>query len=149
MIVNRELVEKALTSRMRGPAAVATTAVRIVTGVFFISVSISKFTEHSKEVADFKRYGVPIPEVAVYVVGAVELIGGIALTLGLLTRLAALFLAADMIGAISTAGRVEGGSFNLGVAPTLLAAMLFLLWAGPGLLTLDHRLLTRMSSAAT
>jgi putative oxidoreductase len=149
MIVNRELVEKALASRVRGRAALATTAVRIVTGVFFISVSISKFTEHSKEVADFKRYGVPIPEVAVYVVGTIELIGGIALTLGLLTRLAALLLAADMIGAISTAGRVEGGGFNLGVAPTMLAAMLFLLWAGPGLLALDHRLLTRLSSAAT
>jgi putative oxidoreductase len=147
--VDRDLVEKALTSRVRGRAAAATTVLRVVTGVFFISVSISKFTEHSQEVADFRRYGVPIPEVAVYVVGAVEVIGGIALTLGLLTRLAALLLAADMIGAISTAGRLEGGSFNLGVAPTLLAAMLFLLWAGPGLLAVDHRLLTRLSSAAS
>jgi putative oxidoreductase len=147
--MDRDLVEKALSSRLRGRAAAATTAVRVVTGVFSISVSISKFTEHSTEVADFHRYGVPIPEVAVYVVGAVELIGGIALALGLLTRLAALLLAGDMIGAISTAGRVDGGSFNLGVAPTLLVAMLFLVWAGPGLLALDHRLLTRMSSAAT
>jgi hypothetical protein len=49
-----------------------------------------------------------------------------------------------MIGAIATAGRVEGGSFNLGVAPLLLVAMLFLLWAGPGLLAFDHRVLTRM-----
>jgi putative oxidoreductase len=71
------------------------------------------------------------------------------LVLGLLTRLAALFLAGDMIGAISTAGRVEGGSFNLGIAPTLFVAMLFLLWAGPGLLAFDNRLVTRMSSAAT
>jgi putative oxidoreductase len=147
--VDRDRVEKALSSRVRGRTAAATTVVRVVTGVFFISVSISKFTEHSKEVADFDRYGVPIPEVAVYVAGAVELIGGIALALGLLTRLAALFLAGDMIGAISTAGRVEGGSFNLGIAPTLFVAMLFLLWAGPGLLAFDNRLVTRMSSAAT
>jgi putative oxidoreductase len=147
--VDRDRVEKALSSRVRGRTAAATTVVRVVTGVFFISVSISKFTEHSKEVADFDRYGVPIPEVAVYVAGAVELIGGIALVLGLLTRLAALFLAGDMIGAISTAGRVEGGSFNLGIAPTLFVAMLFLLWAGPGLLAFDNRLVTRMSSAAT
>jgi len=147
--VDRDLVEKALSSRVRGRAAAATTVLRVVTGVFYISVSISKFTEHSQEVADFDRYGIPIPEVAVYVVGVVELVGGIALALGLLTRLAALFLAGDMIGAISTAGRIEGGSFNLGVAPTLLVAMLFLLWAGPGLLAFDNRLLTRMSSAAT
>jgi putative oxidoreductase len=147
--VDRNLVEKALSARVRGGAAAATTVVRVVSGVFFISVSISKFTEHSQEVTDFRRYEVPIPELAVYVVGAVELIGGIALTLGLLTRLAALLLACDMIGAIATAGRVEGGSFHLGVAPTLLAAMLFLLWAGPGLVAIDNRLLTRMSSAAT
>jgi len=60
-----------------------------------------------------------------------------------------LLLAGDMIGAIATAGRVEGGSFHLGVAPTLLVAMLFLLWAGPGLLAFDNRLLARVSSAKT
>jgi len=43
------------------------------------------------------------------------------------------------VGAIATAGRVEGGSFNLGVAPALLLAMLFLVWAGPGRLALDGR----------
>lgn len=145
----RDLIEKALTSRVRDRAAAATTAIRVVTGVFFISVSIGKFTEHSQEVADFDCYGVPIPEVAVYVVGAVELIGGIALVLGLMTRLAALVLAGDMIGAIATAGRVDGGTFHLGVAPTLLVAMVFLLWAGPGLLAFDNRVLERMSSAKT
>ena len=145
----RDLIEKALASRVWGRAAAATTAVRVVTGVFFISVSIGKFTEHAQEVADFDRYGVPIPELAVYLVGAVELLGGIALVLGLATRVAALLLAADMIGAIATAGRVDGGTFHLGVAPTLLVAMLFLLWAGPGLLAVDNRLLTRVSSAAT
>ena len=145
----RDLLEKVLTSRVRGRGAAATTAIRVVTGAFFISVSIGKFAEHSQEVADFDRYGVPVPEVAVYVVGAVELIGGIMLVLGLMTRLAALFLAGDMIGAIATAGRVDGGSFHLGVAPTLLVAMLFLLWAGPGLPAFDNRLLARMSPAAT
>jgi uncharacterized membrane protein YphA (DoxX/SURF4 family) len=76
--VNGDLVEKALTSRVGGRAAVATTVVRVMTGVFFISVSIGKFTDHSNEVADFHRYGVPIPDVAVYGVGTVELIGGTA-----------------------------------------------------------------------
>jgi putative oxidoreductase len=147
--VVRDGVEKALTSRVRGRAAAATTAVRVVTGVFFIFVSIGKFTDHAQEVADFDRYGAPIPDIAVYGVGALELLGGIALVLGLATRVAALLLAGDMIGAIATAGRVDGGSFHLGVAPTLLVAMLFLLWAGPALLALDNRLLTRASSAAT
>jgi putative oxidoreductase len=64
--------------------------------------------------------------------------------LGLFTRLAALLLAGDMIGAIATAGRVDGGSFHLGVAPALLAAMLFLLWVGPGLFAFDRRILPRV-----
>ena len=138
--MNYGLIEKTLASRVEGRAAVVTTVVRVAAGVFFISVSISKFTDHAKELADFHRYGVPIADVAVYGIGTIELIGGIALTLGLLTRVAALVLAGDMIGAIATAGRVKGGSFHLGVAPTLLAAMLFLLWAGPGLLACDRRL---------
>ena len=116
--------------------------------VLFV-VSLSKFTDHSNEVADFHRYGVPSPGAAVYVVGIVELIGGIALALGLLTRLGALLLAGDMIGAISTAGRVEGGSFHLGVAPTLLVTMLFMLWAGPGSAALDRRLLARLAPDPT
>ena len=53
---------------------------------------------------------------------------------GLLTRPAAAVLAVNLVGAIATAGRVDGGSFHLGVGPTLLVAMLFLVWAGPGVL---------------
>jgi len=48
-----------------------------------------------------------------------------------------------MAGAITTAGRIEGGPVHLLLAPTLLAAMLFLLWAGPGLRSLDARTLRR------
>ena len=80
------------------------------------------------------------PNITVYVVGVVELIGGLLLVVGLFTRLAALLLAVNMVGAIATAGRVDGGSFHLGVAPTLLVAMLFLLWAGSGMLALDGKL---------
>ena len=92
------------------------------------------------EAMDFDHYGVPSADVAVYLVGVVELIGGFLLVVGLFTRLAALLLAVNMVGAIATAGRVDGGSFHLGVAPTLLVAMLFLLWAGSGTLALDGKL---------
>ena len=92
------------------------------------------------EAMDFDHYGVPLADVAVYLVGVVELIGGLLLVVGLFTRLAALILAVDMVGAIATAGRVDGGSFHLGVAPTLLVAMLFLLWAGSGAFALDGKL---------
>ena len=48
-----------------------------------------------------------------------------------------------MVGAIATAGRVDGGSFHLGVAPTMLVAMLFLTWAGCGYLAVDRSLVAR------
>jgi putative oxidoreductase len=120
--------------------------VRIVTGVLFVTFSLGKFVDHAAETADFEHYGIPAPEVATYLVGALELVGGALLVVGLLTRPAAALLAANMLGAIATAGRVDGGSFHLGVAPTLLVAMLFLVWAGPGALALDRMLLPRTAA---
>ena len=105
-----------------------------------MSFSTGKFVDHMQEATDFKSYGVPVPDVAVYVVGVLELVCGLLLVVGLFTRLAALLLAANMAGAISTAGVMEGGTFHLGVAPTMLVAMLFLLWSGPGVLAVDNRL---------
>lgn len=67
----------------------------------------------------------------------IELVCGLLLVIGLLTRPAAAALALTLVGAIATAGRVEGGSFNLGVAPALLAVMLLLLWVGSGRPALD------------
>jgi putative oxidoreductase len=134
------LLEQLTRSRVHGAGAYATTAVRVVTGAVFVSVSTGKFVDHMKEAMDFESYGIPVADTAVYVVGVLELVGGLLLVVGLFTRLAALALAANMVGAISTAGVMEGGSFHLGVAPTLLVAMLFLLWAGPGAFALDNKL---------
>jgi putative oxidoreductase len=116
------------------------TVVRVVTGLFFVSTSFGKFFDYSKEVDDFRGFEVPWPEVAVPVVGVVELVGGILLVIGLLTRPAAIVLALNMVGALATAGRVEGGSFHLVYAPVLLVAMLFLAWVGPGRASIDERL---------
>jgi hypothetical protein len=41
------------------------------------------------------------------------------------------------VGAIVTAGRVEGGTFNLGVAPALLVVVSFLLVVGSGRYAFD------------
>jgi putative oxidoreductase len=118
--------------------------IRIVTGVFFVSVSLGKFFDHASEAHDFDRYGVPIPATAVILVGILELVGGLALVVGLGTRIAAAALAADMVGAIATAGRVEGGTFNLGVAPLMLVLMLVILWAGPGVWSVDRVIARRL-----
>jgi len=126
--------------RTHGVAAWATTVVRVVTGVLFVTFSLGKFFDHPKETADFEHYGIPVPEVATVLVGVIELVGGVLLIVGLLTRPAAFVLACNLIGAIATAGRVDGGTFHLGVGPAMLVAMLFLVWAGPGNLALDRTL---------
>ena len=127
-------------SRFDGAGAWLTTVVRVVTGALFVSFSTGKFTDHMMESVDFERYGLPWPDGAVYLAGTVELVGGLLLLVGLLTRPAALMLACNLIVAISTAGRVEGGTFHLGVGPAMLVAMLFLVWAGSGALALDNRI---------
>jgi putative oxidoreductase len=126
--------------RTHGAAAWATTVVRVVTGVLFVTFSLGKFVDHAHEAVDFEHYGIPAPEVTTYLVGTLELVGGALLLIGLLTRPAAFVLACNLVGAIATAGRVDGGTFHLGVAPAMLVAMLFLVWAGPGRLALDSSL---------
>ena len=69
-----------------------------------------------------------------------------ALLAGFGARVAAAALAADMVGAVSTPGRVEGGAFNLGLAPALLVLMLVVVWAGPGRLSVDRRLAVRLGA---
>jgi putative oxidoreductase len=130
-------------SRVDGTAAVVTAVVRIVVGVFFMLVSIPKFpfagSIHDFEVSEFIRFGFPPILAVVVLVGVVEFVCGAMLMLGVGTRLAAAGLAVIMIGAIGTAGVRVGGWFHLGVAPTMLAVMLVLLYAGPGAAALDRR----------
>ncbi len=64
-----------------------------------------------------------------YLVGALEIGGGILLVLGVFTRLVALALAGNFVVAIATAGRIEGGPVHLILAPALLACMVYLTWA--------------------
>ena len=137
------MLARSRVTRFTGAGAWVPTVVRVVTGLFFVSTSLGKFFDYSKEVDDFRGFEVPWPEVAVPVVGVVELVGGVLLVVGLLTRPAALVLALNMVGALATAGRVEGGSFHLVYGPILLVAMVFLCWAGPGRLSVDERLAAR------
>jgi putative oxidoreductase len=113
---------------------------RIASGAIFVIFGVDKFTAHGSEASSFAKYGLPHPGTFAYVIGAVELIFGLLLLAGLGTRLAALVLAGDMVGVISTAGRVEGGALNLGLAPALLVVMLLLVLAGAGRWSLDERL---------
>jgi len=126
-----------------GSAGVTATVVRLAAGAVFLGFGQSKFVHHAREVRAFDRYGLPAPELFTYAIGSVELVGGVLLVLGLATRLVALALAGNMIGAIATGGRVDGGFVNLVLAPLLLLGMGFLVWAGAGRWSLDEVLARR------
>ena len=110
---------------------------RLLSGGVFVVFGIGKFVNHASELASFKSYGLPAPEVFVVVIGLVELVGGLLLIIGVLTRPAALVLAGDMIGAIVVSGIAKGELLSLTLAPAELLAMLVLLWTGPGATSLS------------
>jgi putative oxidoreductase len=105
---------------------------RLLSGGVFVAFGIGKFLNHMSELASFKTYGLPAPEVFVVVIGVIELAGGLLLIIGVFTRPAALVLAADMIGAIVVSGIAKGELVSLTLAPAELVAMLVLLWSGSG-----------------
>jgi putative oxidoreductase len=123
-----------------GPRAVAAFIARLAGGSVFVAFGVGKFTSHATEVASFQDYGLPAPDVFVYAIGAVEVVGGLLLVLGLLTRLAALVLAGDMVAAIVLSGIELREIVSLTVAPAELVVCLYLLWTGPGVLALDRSL---------
>ena len=116
-------------------AGTALLALRVAAGGVFVAFGVGKFINHGSELASFKTYGLPAPELFVVVIGAVELVGGLALIAGRFTRLAALALAGDMVGAIIFSGLGQWEVISLTLAPALLLAMLLLLRTGPGPLT--------------
>jgi putative oxidoreductase len=130
-------------------ASLAATALRLGAGAIFIGFGQSKFAHHARETVAFRRYGLPDPDVFAYLIGTLELTCGLLLVLGLATRLVAPALAGNMVGAIATGGRVDGGFVNLGLAPMLFVGMLFLLWAGAGRWSVDGKLRARFCPPPT
>ncbi len=102
-----------------------TVAIRWTAGIVFVVFGAGKCVNHAAELASFRGYSLPAPAVAVYVVGALEIIGGLLLAAGVLVRVAAVVLAGDMVGAIVVSGVARGEYLTL--APVLLLAMIFLI----------------------
>ena len=119
---------------------------RVAAGLVFLGFGPGKFLHHAAEASAFARYGVPIPDVATYAVGTLEILGGIALIAGFLVRPVALALAANLLVAVATAGRIDGGAVHLGVAPALIAVLVALALVGSGPRSLDRRLATRSAA---
>ena len=136
-------------SRVHGAVGLVPLVIRLVTGPALVGFGLGKFADHVQEVRDFQGFGVPLPELSVYLAGAIELVGGLLLIAGLLTRLAALVVALNLMGALLTAGLTEGGTFHLVVGPTLMVLMLVLVWTGAGALSVDGALARRGAQPAS
>lgn len=75
--------------------------IRLAVGLVFASEGIQKFMlPEALGAGRFAKIGIPWPEVMGPFVGVVELVGGVAILLGLATRPAALLLVCDMVVAI-------------------------------------------------
>lgn len=97
----------------------------------------------------FTQMGVPLPGVAGPAVALLEFFGGLALIFGLLTRLASLGLAVNMVGAIVLV-HLNNGFFNptgIEFPLTLLAVALALVFTGAGSWSLDAMIASRRGAA--
>jgi putative oxidoreductase len=115
---------------------------RIVVGLVFLMHGGQKlFVFGIGGTADIMgKLGLPLPSICAAIVIAVELLGGLAILLGIFTRLAGALLAFEMLIAIIIA-RLAGGFF----APygyefelTLLGASLTFAFNGPGRMSLEE-----------
>ena len=139
-VLRHPTISRLLISGPSGWPAAAALVVRVVAGTTIAAFGVGKFTRHDAEAAAFDTYGIPFADPVTYLVGGLEVVGGVLLVIGFLTRPVALALAGNFAVAILTAGRIEGGPVHLILAPALLASMVFLLWSGPGRAAADTRL---------
>lgn len=106
--------------------------VRLLAGAVYAGAGTPKFFAHGWEAGHFRTYGLPFPDAFVYLIGAIEILGGLALIANIAVRPVALLLGAVMIGAIVTSGIGQGEWIpSLTLAPALLVASVYLAGQGP------------------
>ena len=115
--------------------------IRILAGITFIAHGSSKFEDVAGTQGFFGSIGLP-PELAL-LIGLLEVIGGIFLVVGVVTRISAGLLIIDMIGAINLVklpdGFVGGYEFEL----LLISIAVSLLLTGPGRISIEWDVLKR------
>ncbi|MDE1829675.1 MAG: DoxX family protein [Thaumarchaeota archaeon] len=109
---------------------------RLVVGVFFMVHSQMKFG------SGFGQFlsSLGLPSEMAILVGLLELIGGVLLIIGVLSRIASGLIAIDMLGAIVYVKKIKAFSGNQGVELELLAFIILLtiVVLGPGRISLAH-----------
>ena len=129
-------------------ASAAVILIRLAVGAVFLSEGIQKFLFPAElGVGRFMRIGIPAPEIMAPFDGAFEIVCGVMLLVGLLTRLAAIPMIINMLVAISTTKipmLIKSGFWAMAHEArtdwAMLLGSLFLLIVGSGPWSLDARL---------
>jgi len=133
----------------RGLTDTAHLFLRSALGVIFVAHGWDTHTMGVANVVEAQRaIGIPLPEVSGLITIYVELVGGVLLVIGALTRLLAVALTGIMLGAwvFVHAGNgvfVQDGGYELVMILAVAAAVLAV--AGPGRLSADHLLVERLA----
>lgn len=116
-----------------GASFLAPLVTRITLGLGFYGTGTGKLANLDRTTAFFAGLGIPAPGLHAVAIGGLEMVGGVALLFGLLTRPFAALLSATMLVALATADR-EGFLASWGSAaegtPTDIAAYVYLLLLG-------------------
>lgn len=114
---------------------------RIIAGIGFIMHGLPKLLDLPGTQTSFINMGLP-PELVI-IIGLLETIGGLAILLGILTRIAAGLLAINMIGAIIQVKLAKGfiGGYELDLL--YFAIMISLMITGPGKFSIEKNIIKR------
>ena len=115
--------------------------IRIVAGITFVAHGLPKFENIAGTQGFFGSIGLP-PELALPV-GLLEVIGGIFLLVGVVTRISAALLIIDMIGAIVLVRLPDGFVDGYELESLLIAISVSLLITGPGRISVEWDILER------
>lgn len=134
-----------MTNTRRPAGSLGLLALRIVAGGIFAAHGAQKTFEFTLAgtAQAFGEMGAPFPHITGPTIALLELIGGVALVLGLLTRLVGVLLAVDMAGAIALVHAPSGlwaadGGYEF--VALLGAAALALALTGAGRFSVDRAL---------
>jgi len=150
----RQLMEWLWVPPLSAPRS--TVLIRSMAGAVFLWEGVLKFVYTNQGVGRFTKLGFPLPELTAHFVAGLEIVGGILLIAGLLTRVTAIPFVVEMVVAIlSTKITLYLGTSPLALPPVppqigiwavlhevrseyaQLMSVLFLLAVGPGPWSVD------------